>query len=876
MQLPKIYEPHQYESEIYALWEAAQVFKAAPATDKPRFSISMPPPNETGTLHVGHALFVTLQDIMARHARLQGKDVLWLPGTDHAAIATNALIEKQLATEGTNKHEIGRDAFIARTKEFVGNSRDTINTQIRAMGASCDWSRARYTLDDALNRCVNEVFTKMYKDGLIYRGHRIVNWDPHLETTVSDDEVVYKEEKTPLYTFKYGPFQITTARPETKFGDKYVVMHPKDKRYATYKHGDTFEAEWINGKVTATVIKDEAVDPEFGTGVMTITPWHDHTDFEIAERHGLDKEQIIDFHGRLMDSAGEFAGIEIHKARPLIAQKLRQKGLLVNVDEDYVHNIALNSRGKGVIEPQIRLQWFIDVNKKAVEWKGRKRSLKEVMQAVVRDQDIAIIPERFNKTYFHWIDNLRDWCISRQIWWGHRIPVWYRTDTDGREETYVGVLPPTDQSEGWHDWEQDPDTLDTWFSSALWTWSTLIDPELAKDYDLSLEELLKKSLDFKTYHPTTVMETGWDILFFWVARMILATTYVTGEIPFKTVYLHGLVRTESGKKMSKSDPETIIDPMSVIPEYGTDALRLALVAGTAAGNDQRLGRTKIIANRNFCNKLWNIARFIEDRAGSKTQIGVVKPRTAADHWMMTKLQQAAHDISSALDDFRFAEAYDRLYHFVWDDFADWYIEASKADENLPLLMYTLEGTLKLAHPFAPFVSETIWQTLPWEKGMLIASEWPTPKAGDRQQTTAFETVKTLVSEVRAVLKNIGVSKGVLEHAPEPIITENAAVIKNLAHLSELKEVKHSGGLKLTDTELNAWLAIDDAIAKRYSDKLREKRQNETEAIARLELRLGNKNYVDNAPESVVAETRKQLTEAQARLRAIKTEEARFL
>jgi valyl-tRNA synthetase len=875
MKLPKVYEPHHYESDIYALWEAAQAFKADPKSGKPRFSLSMPPPNETGTLHVGHALGVTLQDIMTRHARLQGKDALWLPGTDHAAIATNAIIEKQLAKERTNKHELGRDAFIARTKEFVGNSRNTIISQIRAMGASCDWSRTRYTLDDALNRSVNEVFTNMYNDGLIYRGHRIVNWDPLLETTVSDDEVVYKEEKTPLYTLKYGPFEITTARPETKFGDKYVVMHPKDKRYAKYKHGDTFEAEWINGKVTATVIKDEAIDQEFGTGVMTITPWHDHTDFEIAQRHGLEKEQVIDFHGRLMDIAGEFAGIEIHKARPLIAEKLRQKGLLVRVDENYVHNIALNDRGKGVIEPQIRLQWFVDVNKKAVNWKGKKRSLKEVMQAVIHDQDITIIPERFNKTYFHWIDNLRDWCVSRQIWWGHRIPVWYRTDTDGREETYVGVLPPTDQSEGWHDWEQDPDTLDTWFSSALWTWSTLIDPELAKDYSLSLEDVLKQSPDFKAYHPTTVIETGWDILFFWVARMILATTYITGEIPFKTVYLHGLVRTESGKKMSKSDPETIIDPMTVIPEYGTDALRLAMVAGTAAGNDQRLGLTKIVANRNFCNKLWNIGRFVEDRAGKATHIGTVKPQTAADHWVMSKLQQTTHDISVALDNFRFAEAYDRLYHFVWDDFADWYIEASKADENLPLLMYTLESTLKLVHPFAPFVTETIWQTLPWEKGLLITSEWPTPKAGDTGQTKAFEELKALVSEVRAVLKNIGVSKGVLEYAPSAVISENAVVIKNLARLTELKEVKRSNGLKLTDTKIEAWLVIDADIAKRYADKLQEKRQSETEAIARLELRLSNKNYVDNAPEAVVAETRKQLTEAQTRLKAIKAEEARF-
>ncbi len=875
MKLPKVYEPHHYENEIYALWEAAQAFKADPKRGKPRFSLSMPPPNETGTLHVGHALGITLQDIMTRHARLQGKDALWLPGTDHAAIATNAIIEKQLAKEGTNKHELGRDAFIARTKEFVGNSRDTIISQIRAMGASCDWSRTRYTLDDALNRSVNEVFTNMYNDGLIYRGHRIVNWDPLLETTVSDDEVVYKEEKTPLYTLKYGPFEITTARPETKFGDKYVVMHPKDKRYAKYKHGDTFEAEWINGKVTATVIKDEAIDQEFGTGVMTITPWHDHIDFEIAQRHGLEKEQVIDFHGRLMDIAGEFAGIEIHKARPLIAEKLRRKGLLVHVDENYIHNIALNDRGKGVIEPQIRLQWFVDVNKKAVSWKGKKRSLKEVMQAVIHDQDITIIPERFDKTYFHWIDNLRDWCISRQIWWGHRIPVWYRTDTDGRQETYVGVLPPTDQSEGWHDWEQDPDTLDTWFSSALWTWSTLIDPELAKDYSLSLEDVLKQSPDFKAYHPTTVIETGWDILFFWVARMILATTYTTGEVPFKTVYLHGLVRTESGKKMSKSDPETIIDPTTVIPEYGTDALRLAMVAGTAAGNDQRLGLTKIVANRNFCNKLWNIARFVEDRAGKAMHIGTVKPNTAADHWVMSKLQQTTHDISVALDTFRFAEAYDRLYHFVWDDFADWYIEASKADENLPLLMYTLESTLKLVHPFAPFVTETIWQTLPWEKGLLITSEWPTPKAGDKEQAKAFEELKTLVSEVRAVLKNIGVSKGVLEYAPNAAISENAVVIKNLARLTELKEVKQSNGLKLTDTKIEAWLAIDADIAKRYADKLQEKRQSESEGIARLELRLSNKNYVDNAPEAVVAETRKQLSEAQARLKAIKAEEARF-
>ncbi len=371
MKLPKVYEPALFESDIYALWEKSGIFVADPKSKKERFSISMPPPNETGMLSLGHALFLTLQDIMARHARQQGKDVLWLPGTDHAALPVNAIIEKKLSEEGTNKHEIGRDEFLRRTKEFVTQSRGTMLGQMRAMGASCDWSRLRYTLDDALNRCVNETFVKMYNDGLIYRGSRIVNWDPNLETTISDDEIVYKEETTTLYTFRYGPFEISTARPETKFGDKYVVMHPDDKRYAKFKHGDMFEAEWINGKVEATVIKDDVIDMEFGTGVMTITPWHDHTDFEIAERHNLDldKEQVIDFHGNLLPIAGEFAGMSITEARSKIVEKLRKKGLVVSEDKIYVHNIAINDRGKGVIEPQIRLQWFVDVNKPVVDWK---------------------------------------------------------------------------------------------------------------------------------------------------------------------------------------------------------------------------------------------------------------------------------------------------------------------------------------------------------------------------------------------------------------------------------------------------------------------------------------------------------------------------
>ncbi len=894
MKLPKVYEPALYEKDIYALWEKSGAFVADPASKKPHFSISMPPPNETGTLSLGHALFITLQDIMARYARLQGKDVLWLPGTDHAALPVNAIIEKKLAEEGTDKHAVGRDEFLRRTREFVDDSRGTMLTQMRAMGASCDWTRLRYTLDDTLNRCVNEVFVKMYEDGLIYRGNRIVNWDPNLQTTISDDEVIHEEETASFYTFQYGPFQISTARPETKFGDKYVVMHPDDTRFAEYKHGDTFEAEWINGTVTATVIKDEAVDMKFGTGVMTITPWHDHTDFEIAERHGLDREQVIDFHGKLMPIAQEFAGLPIAEARPKIVAKLKKKGLFLKEDKKYVHNIALNDRGKGVIEPQIRLQWFVDVNKPAVEWKGKRCSLKEVMQSVVRDGDIDIIPKRFEKIYFHWIDNLRDWCISRQIWWGHRIPVWYRTDTDGRQETYVGLTPPTDQSEGWNAWDQDPDTLDTWFSSALWTWSTLIDQGLAGNPELSLEDLLKQSPDYQAYHPTTVMETGWDILFFWVARMILTTTYVTGQVPFKTVYLHGMVRAADGKKMSKSRPESIINPLDITVDYGTDALRMALIMGVSPGNDQNWSTSKVEANRNFCNKLWNIARYVEDRLGEPVAkdtdgataydfLTLAEPKlvSTADHWIMSKIQQSTILIADHLDNLRFSEAYDVLYHFVWDDFADWYIEASKAEPNGEALAYSLTAILRLTHPFAPFVTETIWQTLIGtdspDGSLLATGKWPAIESGDREATADFEMIQTAVVEIRYITRALGVKKATLYHrADDGFFTRNAELLTKLAGLESViaapTDVK---GLHLTQIPYSCWLDIDLQKRNDYLKELEAKREAQATVIDRLKSRLDNKQYTANAPKEVVRQTEAQIEDARLLLENITAEAEKF-
>jgi valyl-tRNA synthetase len=856
MKLPSAYEPAKYESDIYSLWEKGKIFVANPHSPKEHFSISMPPPNETGTLHMGSALFVVLQDILARRARQEGKDVLWLPGTDHAALATDNLVEKMLAGQGTSKHKIGRQAFIKEVQQFVGDNRDRILSQLKAMGASCDWSRMRYTLDPMLNRCVNEVFVKMYNDGLIYRGNRIVNWDPKLETTVSDDEVVYKEEKAPFYTLKYGPFTIGTARPETKFGDKYVVMHPDDKRYEQYKHGQTFEAEWINGPVKATVIKDEAIDPQFGTGVMTITPWHDHTDFEIAQRHGLEKQQIIGFDGKLLPVAGEFQGMDIATVRPKIIEKLKAKKLLVK-EEQYTHKLPANSRGGEVIEPQIMLQWFVDVNRPAVQWKGQLRSLREVMRAVIDDGDIEIIPKRFEKVYFHWIDNLRDWNISRQIWWGHQIPIWYKGD-----ELYTGVTPPEGQG-----WKQDPDTLDTWFSSALWTWSTLINPELAGDFSLSLQDLLDSSPDFKTYHPTSVMETGWDILFFWVARMILATTYATGQIPFKTVYLHGLVRHETGKKMSKSDPETIIDPLEVIPQYGTDALRLALVSGVGAGQDMRLGKSKIVDNRNFANKLWNIARYIEaagqgDKAGSKS---------FADHWILNKLSILSDDLSRDLTNFRFGEAYQSLYHFVWDDLADWYIEASKAEPNPAMLLSVLETTLTLAHPFAPFITEAIWQNLELKKGHLLAGQsLPNIPQGDKAQAKKFEAVKKIIVEARRISKELEVKKPKMYYSDSELIDQQAPLIERLTRLSGVEEGQ-GGTVRLINTEYDIRLDIDRKTAQNYSDKLTERQKQQREAVKRLQSRLANKSYIEKAPKELVQDTKRQLASEEELLDKVSAE-----
>ena len=709
--LLKPYDPKETESRIYKLWEESGFFNpekcieaGVTAADAKPFTIMMPPPNVTGVLHMGHAMMVTLEDIMIRYKRMQGFRTLWLPGTDHAAIATQSKVEKEIQKkEGKNRHDLGREELFRRTAEFAKQSHDTIVSQMKVTGASCDWSREAFTLDEPRNLAVNTMFKKMYDDGLIYRGHRIVNWDPKGQTTIADDEIVYVEEKSKFYYFKYGPFVIGTARPETKFGDKYVVMHPDDARYAQYKHGDKLTVEWINGPLEATVIKDPIVDMEFGTGVMTITPWHSIVDFELAEKYDLDKEQIIDQYGKLLPIAGEFAGMKIKDVREKIVEKLSAKGLVEKI-EDYTHNVGTAERTGGIIEPQIMNQWFVDVNK---EIPGRGESLKDVMREPVANGNIQIIPDYFNKTYFHWIDNLRDWCISRQIWYGHRIPVWYKG-----KEIYCGIKKP--DGEGWF---QDEDTLDTWFSSGMWTFSTLGWPEKAKDLEI--------------YHPTDVLETGYEILFFWVARMILMSGYALDQIPFHTVYLHGTVRDGKGQKMSKSLGNGI-DPLDIAEKYGADAGRMALIVGTAAGTDSKISEDKIKGYKHFANKLWNIARFVMSSADAKNIDALLVEK---DQALSLARDTVIKEITEELDEYKFHIASEKIYHYIWHEFADAIIEDSKKiftegnDAEIVsrerLLIETLSKCIITLHPFMPFVTEEIWSMINTGNTPLMVSKWPT-------------------------------------------------------------------------------------------------------------------------------------------------------
>jgi len=701
--LLKPYNPQETEERIYKLWEESGFFNPdnLPERHQEPYTIVLPPPNVTGTLHVGHAYEDSLQDIAIRYHRMAGKKALWVPGADSAAIATQARVEKDiLKNEGKSRHDLGREELVKRVYDFAKSSENTILGQIRKMGASLDWSRYAYTMDEKRNTAVFTAFKRMYDAGLIYRGHRLVNWDPKGQTTISDDEIIYKEEKSKFYYFQYGPFVIGTARPETKFGDKYVVVNPEDARYKDFNHGQKIELEWINGPLTATVIKDTASDPEIGTGAMTITPWHSSVDFDLAEKHNLDKEQIIDKYGKLLPIAGEFAGMKITDAREKIVEKLKEKGLLIKVDEDYIHNIATSERTGATVEPQIMEQWFVAVDKpfkiphSEIQGiaTGSEVTLKQVMRAIVESGAVEMPQDGFRSTYFHWIDNLHDWCISRQIWFGHRIPVWYK---DG--EVYCDTLPP--EGDGW---EQDPDVLDTWFSSALWPFSTLGWPE--------------QTNDLKLFFPTSFMSPAYEILQLWVSRMILMSGFHLGKAPFTKVLIHGLVRAKDGRKFSKS-LNNGIDPLDMVEKYGADALRMGLIIGASIGSDVKFDEQKVKGYKNFANKIWNITRFVlENNAEGES---------AAKTTLLTEFENLKKDITLDMENYRFHLAGEKIYHYVWHRFADEIIEQSKTDAEVrSALLPIWEDCLKVLHPFIPFVTEEIWGMLPDRKNLLIIEKWP--------------------------------------------------------------------------------------------------------------------------------------------------------
>ena len=705
----KPYDPQATEPRIYQEWEESGYFNpdrmvedGHTEKDAEAYSIVLPPPNVTGRLHMGHALMLAVEDVFVRAKRMQGYRTLWVPGTDHAAIATQSVVEKDvLKKEGKSRHDLGREEMLKRINAFALESHDTIIGQLKTMGASLDWSREAFTLDETRTRAVYEVFKRMYDAGLIYRGNRIVNWDPKGQTTISDDEIVHEERQATLYTFKYAkdfPIAISTTRPETKVGDVAVAVHPDDARYKEFV-GKTYDVTFCDVPLSIRVVADEEVDPAFGTGALGVTPAHSQIDWDIADRQDLLRPQVINEYAK-MTVPGRLEGLKTAAARDAVVEWLRAEGLLEK-EETISQNVSTAERTGGIIEPLPKLQWFIDVNK---EIPGRGKSLKELMLEPVKDGRITIVPEHFDKTYFHWIENLRDWCISRQIWYGHRVPVWYRGD-----EMAVGTAPEGDG------WAQDEDTLDTWFSSGLWTFSTLGWPD--------------ETPDLKTYHPTALIETGYDILFFWIARMILMTGFALDAIPFKTIYLHGLVRDAQGRKMSKSLGNNM-DPLDIAAKYGADAARMALIVGNTPGTDTRISEDKIKGYKNFANKLWNITRYIL----TESEGYIETPLSEGDLAVRAEFDALAADVTKDIEEYRIYMAAEKLYHYAWHRLADELIEESKAiftagddaakASRKTLLRSLLTDLLKLLHPFMPFVTEEIWKSVRTEDTLLMVSPWP--------------------------------------------------------------------------------------------------------------------------------------------------------
>lgn len=829
MNLSKSYEPSQYEPTVYELWEQSNAFK--PTGKGKSFAVIMPPPNANAKLHLGHSLDITLKDTMVRYKRMQGYNTVFVPGADHAGFETQVVYERHLEKEGKSRFDFSRDELFEQIYAFVGGNKEAFQTIFRTFGASVDWDRFTFTLDDSVVQTAYTTFKKMWDDGLVYRGERLVNYCTQHRTGFADIEVEYQDKESPLYYIAYGPFELATTRPETMFGDTAVAVHPEDERYKALV-GKVVTINGVNGPFEVRVIADTMVDRNFGTGVVKITPAHDFNDWEAGQRHNLEAIRVINHDGTMNHRAGQYEGLPVQKARQEIVKALKEQGKLVKVDTHYKNRVGTCYKCGTVIEPMLMDQWFISM----------ARLVAPAVKAL-ENNEITFYPATKEDQIIHYLKNVKDWNISRQIAWGIPIPAFQNVNDPDDWIFNTTVNEEIIELNGQH-YRRDPDVFDTWFSSGHWPFVTLGYPN---------------GNDYKTFYPSDFLETGQDILYPWVARMICIGLYVTGKIPFKDVYLHGMVRAEDGKKMSKS-LGNVIDPTTVLKEYGADALRMGIMSGRSAGYSAAYAPSKVLAGRNFCNKIWNIARFVESALGENYSYTKPVPKSAADHWILTSAASNIAKVSSLLDTYRFSEAFDTVYHFIWDDVADWYIEASKSETNASVLAYVLETTLKLAHPFAPFVTETIWQTLNWKQHeLLITAPWPQPVKANATTAQNFTDIKTIVSEVRYITKALDVKTPSLYFTNNAFLQQNAAIIARFAGLARVAEVESGRGLHLTNTPHDCWLDIDLHTAKVYVTKLRVAQEEKRATIERLQLRLNNKGYLDKAPKQVVQQTKDQLS-----------------
>jgi valyl-tRNA synthetase len=900
-QLPKAYDFKSTEPRIYEMWEKGGYFKPANDPNQPDFDptrepfvISIPPPNVTGELHIGHVMFVAMEDLMIRYHRMKGIPTLWVPGTDHAGIATQLQVEKDLLrTEEVTREELGREKFVERVWEWKAKYHSLITEQIRKIGASCDWSRERFTLDEGLSKAVREAFVRLYEKGLIYRGPRLINWSPGLKTAVSDLEVEYSEEPGTLYYFKYmlaGSqdefIPVATTRPETILGDTAVAVHPEDQRYQKYV-GRKVVVPMLGREVP--VIADEYVTREFGTGALKITPGHDPNDYEIGQRHGLPVLSMLDREARVTAVGGPYAGMDRFECRKKLWADMRSAGLVIK-EQPYTINIPRSQRGGEIVEPMISEQWFVKI-----------KPLAEPALAAVKDGRIRIIPEHFEKVYFNWMENIRDWCISRQLWWGHRIPVWYCEDCG--KQTCTRQDPTHCAHCGSAKIHQDPDVLDTWFSSGLWPFSTLGWPEETPDY--------------KYFYPTSMMETAYDILFFWVARMIMDGLEFTGQVPFRTVYLHGLVRNEEGQKMSKSKG-TGIDPLPVMEEYGTDALRFTLLVGSTPGNDSNISLKKVEGNRNFANKIWNAGRFVINAIstvqGSGNQVLSKLPDSQsliawplADSWIWARLQSLIREVERLFQTYQYGEAGRQIYDFFWSDFADWYVEAAKLqlqkeetrEQTAATLARVLDICLRLLHPITPFVTEELWGHLRkailaspmkaladgWPAA-LIAASWPEPRPEEGWETEKQADFALLQDVIRSI-RNLRAEKKLspakrlpatlVGGAKTALLNEQSHLIAVLAGLNPAQlsipaslDAKPDNTLALVAGPVEIYIPLSDMVDLEEERKRTQKELDEVQLqIGRLEKLLGS-DFAGKAPPAVVQKERHRLAafkETAAKLKA---------